>query len=287
MSSVDSLYREIGELVRAEREQAHVTQDELAARVGLTRTSITNIEKGRQKVQVHTLYAIAGILRISAYNLLPATEFPEVKALEVKLPKTLRPAEMAWVKNILAPRRTKSVAKEAGVKKLEPGTSPDTLLQENYVKEPPVPVERIARNVGVQVRSAPFKGEMSGLLFRDVGSVIIGINSLQPKERQRFAIAHEIGHLALHDNTAIRVEHNFSAVRSASRSGFTTDKTESSANDFAANLLMPLSNLKRDLIGEKVDYQDKEFVGELAGRYAVSLEVATYQLIMLEMKSIR
>lgn len=51
-----------------------MTQEELGRQVGLTRTSITNIERGRQRVQVHTLYAIAGALRVQPAELLPGTE---------------------------------------------------------------------------------------------------------------------------------------------------------------------------------------------------------------------
>lgn len=66
-----SLYSEIGELVRAYRERINLTQEALARMVGLTRTSITNIERGRQQVLVHLLFLIADALGITPDALLP------------------------------------------------------------------------------------------------------------------------------------------------------------------------------------------------------------------------
>lgn len=65
------IYFEVGDLVRQARDAARLTQAELAERIGLTRASVTNIEKARQKVQLHTLYAIAGALEVSVHLLLP------------------------------------------------------------------------------------------------------------------------------------------------------------------------------------------------------------------------
>ncbi len=101
MASSDQLYSIIGKLVRTERERAKLTQDVLAQRVGLTRTSISNIESGRQKFQVHILYAIAEALHVSADTLLPLSGASELEAIEKRLPKELPPAEREWVKRVL------------------------------------------------------------------------------------------------------------------------------------------------------------------------------------------
>ena len=101
MASSDQLYSIMGKLVRAERERAKLTQDELAQRVGLTRTSISNIESGRQKIQVHMLYALAEALHVSADTLLPLSGLRGLEAIEKRLPKELPPAEREWVKRVL------------------------------------------------------------------------------------------------------------------------------------------------------------------------------------------
>ena len=51
--------------------QTKLTQEDLAKKLSLTRTSIINIEKGRQQVLVHTLADIAGALGVPITTLLP------------------------------------------------------------------------------------------------------------------------------------------------------------------------------------------------------------------------
>jgi len=48
-----------------------MSQQAFANAVGLSRTSITNIERGRQPVSLHTLYSMADILRVEVFDLLP------------------------------------------------------------------------------------------------------------------------------------------------------------------------------------------------------------------------
>lgn len=73
MNDQGSFYTEIGRRVRLARERIGLTQDSLATQVMLSRTSVTNIEKGRQKVLVHTICRLAGALNIPPADLLPNT----------------------------------------------------------------------------------------------------------------------------------------------------------------------------------------------------------------------
>lgn len=70
----DRLYRRFGSRVRALREEKNVTQDELAKRVDLSRTSITNIERGRQRVLLHQMVGIAQALDADPTELIPKPE---------------------------------------------------------------------------------------------------------------------------------------------------------------------------------------------------------------------
>ena len=71
MTGTDSLYARLGDLVRLHRKRIGVTQAEVGKRIGLSRTSITNIEKGRQKILLHQLYDIATALQTTPESLLP------------------------------------------------------------------------------------------------------------------------------------------------------------------------------------------------------------------------
>jgi transcriptional regulator with XRE-family HTH domain len=67
----DALYAHIGKQIRASRRELNVTQSQLAKRVGVTRTSIANIEAGTQKLPLHLLYRICEALKVEASELLP------------------------------------------------------------------------------------------------------------------------------------------------------------------------------------------------------------------------
>lgn len=76
-----------------------MTQDQLGKAVGLTRTSVVNIEKGRQKVPLDTLYEIARALGTTVHSLLPAVSAPRL-LLQPALPANLSPAEQDWIRSV-------------------------------------------------------------------------------------------------------------------------------------------------------------------------------------------
>ncbi len=96
-AKIDEIYIEIGKKIRDIRENKHISQETLAKSVGLTRTSITNIEKGRQKLLVHTLINIAQELSIDVKTLLPSYEEPFTKTLN-KLPDIHKRAVQGFIK---------------------------------------------------------------------------------------------------------------------------------------------------------------------------------------------
>lgn len=65
---------EFGKLIRQLRDEAGLTQSALAGRVGLSRTSITNIELGQQHIPIHVLYTLASALGVAPEKLLPKYE---------------------------------------------------------------------------------------------------------------------------------------------------------------------------------------------------------------------
>lgn len=88
MVSEERLYSYLGSRLRELREGAggrkKLTQAELAQLVGLERTSITNIEKGTQKVPLHILYRFCSALQIDISHILPPLS--TVQGEELNLP---------------------------------------------------------------------------------------------------------------------------------------------------------------------------------------------------------
>lgn len=68
------IYQEFGLRLRNARRAAKLTQEGLAQRVGLSRTSITNIEKGRQHASLHLLFYLAAAVGVEPAELLPQKE---------------------------------------------------------------------------------------------------------------------------------------------------------------------------------------------------------------------
>ena len=72
-----------------------------------------------------------------------------------------------------------------------------TLLRECNVTEAPVPVDKIAQHLGINIVSVQIPSQLSGALIRANGNVGITVNSTHHLHRQRFTIAHELGHFYL------------------------------------------------------------------------------------------
>jgi transcriptional regulator with XRE-family HTH domain len=68
---MESIYLDFGQRLRKARRQAKLTQEALGKRVGLSRTSITNIEQGNQHVGLHLLYELAKAVGVRPVELLP------------------------------------------------------------------------------------------------------------------------------------------------------------------------------------------------------------------------
>lgn len=155
------------------------------------------------------------------------------------------------------------------------------LLERFGSATPPVLVDVIARALGVELRYQPLEAHVSGVLVRRGGSVVIGVNSRHHPNRQRFTIAHELGHHLLHpDAPTVFVDGAFVHFRGDDITA-PSDARELEANAFAAALLMPEPHIRRDLRGQYIDAFDEAAVRGLAGRYGVSQQALTIRLMRL------
>jgi transcriptional regulator with XRE-family HTH domain len=71
---LSELYGHVGQTIQASRTAKGFTQAELAVAIGLTRTSVTNIEAGRQSIMLHTLEAIGQALGRPGRDFFPTPE---------------------------------------------------------------------------------------------------------------------------------------------------------------------------------------------------------------------
>jgi len=132
----------------------------------------------------------------------------------------------------------------------------------------PIKIGSIAKDFGAVVKSATLDTGISGEIKNTDGEVVIRINRHDSKPRQRFTLAHEIGHLLLHkDRIGDGIVDDILYRSSLS------DTLEAQANRMAADLLMPSHLLDKCL--EKHSNLDAELRYEAVASEA---EVSTTAL---------
>ena len=154
-----------------------------------------------------------------------------------------------------------------------------SLLEQHAIETTPVPVERIAKSLGIRVEYAPLDDELSGLAHIRDDVPIIGVNALHAPNRRRFTLAHELAHILLHrDELECAVHVDRGSLRRDALAAEGVDPIEIEANAFAAELLMPTRLLISELKRHPVDLEDDAAVAALAKRFRVSDAAMRYRL---------
>jgi Zn-dependent peptidase ImmA (M78 family) len=148
----------------------------------------------------------------------------------------------------------------------------EDLLRKTGVKVTPVPVEEIASKHQIRIRRAPH-ANFSGMLIRKDGRALIGVSTTESLVRQRFTIAHELGHFFLHPNKDAFVDYR------DNKKGVMRTPREREANMFAAALLMPRHLLLKDVRSVGRNGFSEEEVVMLAKRYDVSEDAMRFRLM--------
>lgn len=113
------------------------------------------------------------------------------------------------------------------------------------------------------------------ITIEEDGSFVIAVASHTGMERDRFTIAHELGHYVLH---FLWPKHNGKVVGAVEARRYGSGRVEWEANWFAAGFLMPADQFRTawvDLNG---------VLGELADRFGVSTEAARIRAETLGLK---
>ena len=143
------------------------------------------------------------------------------------------------------------------------------------IDKAPVALDPICEKLGFKIVPYEFPDSMSALFIIEENIRAIGVNKNHPTVRQRFSIAHELGHFVSghedfnHENVA-HIEREKKYLNRFHR-------MEEEADEFAAELLMPDFILKQDYAELKGDIE------LLAKKYEVSQQAMTIQLINLKL----
>jgi Zn-dependent peptidase ImmA (M78 family) len=151
-------------------------------------------------------------------------------------------------------------------------------------KPVPVPIEEIFAQYGIELQRKELEPSVSGMMVtRENSKVVVAVNKNDPANRQRFTMAHELGHYLLHRSTnPIFVDGRTFFRDEKSSSGTRIQEIE--ANAFAGELLMP-EEAVRSRVSEKLSIMDGFELGELASNFKVSeaaMSICLSRLDLLE-----
>lgn len=140
------------------------------------------------------------------------------------------------------------------------------ILKDSNVASPPVDLYKIINNLNrsynIKLMPYHFRKNIDGINFNDDGTMVLAYNDTKHKHRQRFTIAHELGHILLRHSKGYGVFDLKS-----------TDINEKEANIFAAELIIPSKMLRSDIFKRIKDPRI------LAQRYEVSVEAMWWQVL--------
>jgi len=157
------------------------------------------------------------------------------------------------------------------------------LLRESKAWHIPVPIDRVVQDLGLKTESTVLGDDISGLLVVEKGRGAIGYNSTHARVRQRFTIAHEVGHYVLHvkssSQTRLFIDRYVAFRDEESSEG--SDREEVEANAFGAALLMPESLLREEIRKHDLDLDDDDDLAALAKQFNVSTSAMSYRLVNL------
>ncbi len=146
------------------------------------------------------------------------------------------------------------------------------------------PVEQVAHKLGATISFEPLRGGISGMVLRRNGRIAIGVNSSEARTRQRFTLAHELGHLLLHPGRALVIDRQIRVNLRDQRSSTATDREEIEANGFAAAFLMPSSVVRAEtqrVIAGSPSITQPALVSKLANEFDVSNQAMEIRLTNL------
>jgi Zn-dependent peptidase ImmA (M78 family) len=163
------------------------------------------------------------------------------------------------------------------------------LLEDQRISAPPVDVEQVARSQGYSVVYKYFEEhDLSGTVVRDAeGSITIGINTLHPHVRQRFSVAHEVGHAMMHlakGEDLIVDPPSRSFFNRDEQASLGEDSREIEANQFAAALLMPphfIAGVGNELLADSSGMTITSLIDRLATRFDVSTQAMKFRMVNL------
>lgn len=264
--------------LRTAREEADLSQKELAQRLGVSQAAVSTWESGTRQPGVDDIYALAEALDVDVYDLLPRKVGPPLRAVLRAVAEDLEHATLAQAMEdfVDAAEQLGRPERVAWSRADAPEEAAAEVLEAIAIRDAPIDVELAANRCGVPVLFWPFDSALSGLAIDTAQGAVIGVNEDHAPNRQRFSIAHELGHVLLRHLDSFHVD-----IGTSAEDGNPPNynwRHERAANDFAAALLMPAPLVMRY-------HQKTQSVAALAKDFEVSTLAMGFRLKNLGLTS--
>ena len=163
------------------------------------------------------------------------------------------------------------------------------LLRHHPDRTLPVPVEDIASAIGAEVKRVRLDPDLSGILVRERDRRVISVQVNHSETRQRFSVAHELGHLLMHPGRPYIAETD-KPVRVSLRTklpAYADPREEREANQFAAALLMPEELVQHwwDKFADEKGSSPERQLEKMATKFGVSPQAMKYRVLNLGLYS--
>jgi transcriptional regulator with XRE-family HTH domain len=265
---------------------AGLNQHSLAAAIGLDPSALSKALGGTRTFKSLEVALIAERLGVSVESLLSDSEPPPTaiaaraqpdtspaleRAIErteflLELERLLTDLGFGWIGGLGHVEKLDGQAWEQGVELSSRVRTAMRIGDEDLPYELGDLSELLEKSLGIDVGFEPLPAGLDGLSVCRGGFRLALVSSGTSATRQRFTLAHELGHLASGDSQDLLVDENVFGRRTAE---------ETRANAFAAAFLMPAGALHAAVPYGGVS---EEIVANLLSRFGVSLDALAFRL---------
>ncbi|WP_239405960.1 ImmA/IrrE family metallo-endopeptidase [Frankia sp. Cj3] len=271
--------------------ESGLTQQALAKAADMDPTALSKVLSGKRRLSTLELALIAEVTGVSVTDLLASDEREAVQVSARAQPDT-SPAVVQALRRVDDLLDVDVLLRDLGLPAL-PNHFPLEIRQDNPVRQ----ADELAREVrglagagdadiedladfceqklGIDVAVEPLPAGLDGLSVSRGNYRLALVSSAIPATRQRYTLAHEVGHLAAGDThgdtNGITIDEDLYGRHS---------REETRANSFAAAFLMPETSLRRSL-GHAGPTELS--IGAMLGQFRVSLDALAFRLHNVEL----
>ena len=276
------IYKMIGARIRSARESVGLSQEQLANKMGFSSpASISHFEAGMRKISIADLHKLSRTLGTPIEFFISTHQPHDTQMKHFRLrAEAIRPSEREVVASFLAFAAKNGKLPMQLSRKLrgmKAGEAASSILRQQGIEALPVSPFEVAERLGIPVFQWELPHEVSGIFVLNSGKACIGVNQDHPYVRQRFSVAHELGHFVFHDKKDLFVD--FLEIDIAANAMDENEqKQEMVANWFAADLLMPQEWVRKDFR----EYGEDNLT-LMAQKYEVSEQALWFRCVNLKL----